>query len=115
LGLVWLKDLFSFSCILVFVVACNTKKMREEDQILVVATVVTPVSSKPSKKEQKFSYNSLTLRIHVTLALLQVSYGGFQVLTRVALLGGLSQFVFAIYRNGIAALILAPFAYFLER
>jgi hypothetical protein len=37
------------------------------------------------------------------------------VLTRVALLGGLSQFVFAIYRNGIAALILAPFAYFLER
>ncbi|CAK9262100.1 unnamed protein product [Sphagnum jensenii] len=75
---------------------------------------VTPVSSKPSKKKQKFSYNSLTLRIHVTLALLQVSYGGFQVLTRVALLGGLSQFVFAIYRNGIAALILAPFAYFLE-
>ncbi|KAH9541601.1 hypothetical protein CY35_14G073900 [Sphagnum magellanicum] len=88
--------------------------MREEDQILVVATVVTPVSSKPSKKKQKFSYNSLTLRIHVTLALLQVSYGGFQVLTRVALVGGLSQFVFAIYRNGIAALILSPFAYFLE-
>jgi len=32
-----------------------------------------------------------------------------------ALLGGLSQFMFAIYRNGIAALILAPFAYFLEK
>ncbi len=28
------------------------------------------------------------------------------MLTRVVLLGGLSQFMFAIYRNGIAALIL---------
>ncbi|CAM6099461.1 unnamed protein product [Calypogeia fissa] len=56
-----------------------------------------------------------TLQVHLVLLALQVGYAGHQVLSRVALTSGLSQFVYSIYRNSIALVLMVPFAYVLEK
>lgn len=43
---------------------------------------------------------------------LQVTYAGLYLLTRTALLEGMSPRVFVVYRQAIATLIIAPIAYF---
>ncbi|KAJ0105397.1 hypothetical protein Patl1_19735 [Pistacia atlantica] len=44
----------------------------------------------------------------------QFCFAGFHIVTRVALSIGVSKVVYPVYRNIIALLLLAPFAYFLE-
>lgn len=56
-----------------------------------------------------------TLQVHSALLVMQLGFAGHQVLSRVALTSGLSQFVYAIYRNGIALLLMGPFAYVFEK
>lgn len=56
-----------------------------------------------------------TLQVHAALFIMQMGFAGHQVLSRVALTSGLSQLVYAIYRNGIALLLMGPFAYVLEK
>lgn len=46
---------------------------------------------------------------------LQLCYAGFHIVSRAALNMGVSKVVYAVYRNGIAVVLLAPFAYFLEK
>lgn len=46
---------------------------------------------------------------------LQLCYAGFHIVTRAALNMGVSEIVFPVYRNIIALVLLAPFAYFLEK
>nr|CAD1842758.1 unnamed protein product [Ananas comosus var. bracteatus] len=46
---------------------------------------------------------------------LQLCLGGFHVVSRAALNMGISQIAFSVYRNSIALLLLAPFAYILEK
>lgn len=55
------------------------------------------------------------VRIHISTAAVQILYAGFQVLASAALSDGISRYVFPVYRNAIAALALAPFAFFLDR
>ncbi|KAJ7513810.1 hypothetical protein O6H91_23G015800 [Diphasiastrum complanatum] len=55
------------------------------------------------------------VKMHVLLVLAQLCFAGFEVLTRVALVTGVSPFVFAVYRNFIAFALLAPLSYFSER
>ncbi|KAJ0989130.1 hypothetical protein J5N97_007486 [Dioscorea zingiberensis] len=46
---------------------------------------------------------------------LQLCFSGFHIVSRAALNMGVSKIVFPVYRNVIAVLLLAPFAYFLEK
>lgn len=49
------------------------------------------------------------------MVLVQLAYGGANVLMKIALDKGLNQIAFVVYRHLIAVLILGPFAYVLER
>ncbi|KAL5730685.1 hypothetical protein ACHQM5_003481 [Ranunculus cassubicifolius] len=55
------------------------------------------------------------IHAHASMAMVQVLLGGFAVVTKVALNGGINQIVFTTYRDILALLILAPVAYFYEK
>ncbi|KAJ7295126.1 hypothetical protein O6H91_04G041100 [Diphasiastrum complanatum] len=55
------------------------------------------------------------VKLHIMLVIAQLGFAGFEVLTRVALVSGVSPFVFAVYRNFIAFAVLAPVSYFSEK
>ncbi|RVW50347.1 Protein WALLS ARE THIN 1 [Vitis vinifera] len=55
------------------------------------------------------------VQLHLAMLTLQFGYAGFHVVSRAALNMGISKLVFPVYRNIIALLLLAPFAYFLEK
>jgi hypothetical protein len=58
---------------------------------------------------------SKMLLIHVALVASQFGYAGNQILARTALVGGINQFVYSIYRNLVGFGLLAPTAYIVER
>jgi drug/metabolite transporter (DMT)-like permease len=45
----------------------------------------------------------------------QVCYAGLTIITRIALAEGMNHFVFVAYKEAVATIVIAPFAYFLER
>ncbi|XP_010278027.1 PREDICTED: WAT1-related protein At4g30420-like [Nelumbo nucifera] len=51
----------------------------------------------------------------IALVVLQFTYAGLSISTRYALLQGMSPRVFIVYRQAIAALVIAPIAYFSQR
>jgi hypothetical protein len=53
--------------------------------------------------------------VHIALVVVQLGYAGLQMFSRVALDAGLNQFLLSMYRNIIAFVLLAPFAYYFER
>ncbi|XP_057863501.1 auxin-induced protein 5NG4 [Cryptomeria japonica] len=54
-------------------------------------------------------------QLHIAMLALQFGYAGFHIVSRAALNMGVSKIVFPVYRNIIALILLAPFAYFLEK
>ena len=70
------------------------------------------------KEKRKISCKDLfasAFRVHVAAASVQILYAAFQVLAKAALSSGTSRSVFPVYRNAIAALVIAPLAFFSER
>lgn len=55
------------------------------------------------------------MQLHMSMLALQFGYAGFHVVSRAALNMGISKIVFPVYRNILAFLLLAPFAFFLEK
>ncbi|KAG0461965.1 hypothetical protein HPP92_020441 [Vanilla planifolia] len=55
------------------------------------------------------------VQLHVAMVALQFGYAGFHIVSRAALNMGVSKLVFPVYRNIIALLLLAPFAFFFEK
>ncbi|KAI5057761.1 hypothetical protein GOP47_0027776 [Adiantum capillus-veneris] len=53
--------------------------------------------------------------LHVALLMVQLGMSGYQIITRVALTGGMNLFTFAVYRGAIGLCFLIPAAFFLER
>ncbi|KAK6935636.1 EamA domain [Dillenia turbinata] len=53
-------------------------------------------------------------RAYVGMVLIQIAYGGSNILIKIALDRGLNQVVFVVYRHMIAMVLLAPFAYVFE-
>jgi hypothetical protein len=51
----------------------------------------------------------------LALTAVQFMYAGHTTLTKVALVGGVDAFFISFYRNVLAGLFLAPFAFYLER
>lgn len=70
---------------------------------------------KPSSSSSSRRLPSKMLVIHVALVVSQFGYAGNQILARTALVGGINQFVYSIYRNLVGFGLLAPTAYLLER
>ncbi|KDP25183.1 hypothetical protein JCGZ_20339 [Jatropha curcas] len=56
-----------------------------------------------------------TLAPVTAMILIQLAYGGSNILIKIALEKGLNQLVFVVYRHLIAMSLLGPFAYVLER
>ncbi|XP_031274738.1 WAT1-related protein At1g43650-like [Pistacia vera] len=52
---------------------------------------------------------------YIAMVLVQLAYGGSNILIKIALERGLNQFVFVVYRHIIAMFLLGPLAYMLER
>lgn len=59
--------------------------------------------------------NGTKRMVHVALFLVQVAIGGYFVLAKAALVAGVNQFVFAVYRDAFGLSFLIPYAYFLEK
>ncbi|KAK1298087.1 hypothetical protein QJS10_CPB14g00265 [Acorus calamus] len=55
------------------------------------------------------------MKLLLAMFTLQLCYAGFHIVSRAALNMGVSKIVFPVYRNVIAFLLVAPFAYFLEK
>lgn len=53
-------------------------------------------------------------KAHAAMAMVQFLYGGYSVITKVALNDGVNDVVFSLYRTIIALAIIAPIAYFCE-
>ncbi|CAK9184065.1 unnamed protein product [Ilex paraguariensis] len=52
---------------------------------------------------------------YAAMVVVQLAYGGSNILMKISLENGLNQLVFVVYRHVIAMLLLGPFAYVLER
>lgn len=54
-------------------------------------------------------------KAYVGVIMIQFGFAGQGILAKTALNQGMNHFTFSVYRNGIAALVFAPFAIFHER
>ncbi|KAM0823859.1 hypothetical protein ACQ4PT_070583 [Festuca glaucescens] len=53
-------------------------------------------------------------KVYATIVLIRLIYAGMHILTKAAFEEGMSTTVFVFYRHAVAAIFLAPFAFFLE-
>lgn len=52
---------------------------------------------------------------YVAMISLQFGYAGMNIISKVSLNGGMNHYVLVVYRHAVATIVLAPFAFFIER
>ena len=52
---------------------------------------------------------------YLAVILVQLGYAGLSIIAKFGLNHGMSHYTFAVYRNVVATLVFAPFAFFFER
>lgn len=75
-------------------------------------------SKEPEKRESFKVMASMfmkQLRPYLAAILLQIGYAGLAIIAKSALNQGMCHYTFSVYRNVIAAVVVAPFALVLER
>jgi hypothetical protein len=64
------------------------------------------------KRMYRFQMASLDAwKVHAALLLVQLNYGGYNVIAKLALSGGINQLVFCVLCDVVALVILGPLAY----
>ncbi|KAL4574626.1 hypothetical protein LXL04_021461 [Taraxacum kok-saghyz] len=58
---------------------------------------------------------SVRMKLLIAVLVLQLCFAGFHIVSRLALNIGISKVVYPVYRNLLALILLAPFAYFYEK
>lgn len=51
----------------------------------------------------------------ILVVLLQVGLAGMDILTKAVLNEGMSNYVLVVYRHGVAAIVMAPFAFYFDK
>ena len=51
----------------------------------------------------------------ILVILLQVGLAGMDILTKAVLNEGMSNYVLVVYRHGVAAIVMAPFAFYFDK
>ena len=54
-------------------------------------------------------------RVYLAVIIIRSIYAGMQIISKIAFNGGMSTYVFVVYRQAFATLLLAPIALLLER
>jgi len=75
------------------------------------ATIDISTSALLHPKKEYYSMRT----VHFSLAFIHLGFAGLQILARVALVDGVSQYMFSIYRNLLGFVLIGPLAYYVER
>eukprot|EP00249_Psilotum_nudum_P017046 c26126_g1_i1 orf=2-1321(+) len=74
-----------------------------------------PASPPPLHSPLMAGFGDSSWKAHAALVLVQMNYGGYHVITKLALSVGINQLVFSVLRDLLALSVLAPVAYVKEK
>ncbi|KAK0575565.1 hypothetical protein LWI29_002819 [Acer saccharum] len=85
------------------------------DQLVVIASKYDENNNKNNSSSSKCMAGFEKLKPYVLMVFLQFGAAGMYIISMETLNHGMNRYVLIVYRNAIAALVLAPFALLLER
>lgn len=75
----------------------------------------TKISMEDQNDNGKFSKQLRKMKPYLAILSLQFGYSGMYIITMVSFKHGMSHWILSVYRHVVAAIIITPFAFVLER